>query len=26
VPDGPGIGVNPVESRIAKARLRREIY
>jgi len=26
VPDGPGIGVNPVESRIAKARLRRDVY
>lgn len=26
VPDGPGIGVNPVESRIAKASLRREIF
>jgi len=26
VPDGPGIGVNPVESRIAKATLRREEF
>jgi O-succinylbenzoate synthase len=26
VPDGPGIGVNPVESRIALASLRREIF
>ncbi|MGZ5514096.1 MAG: o-succinylbenzoate synthase [Candidatus Aminicenantales bacterium] len=26
VPDGPGIGVNPVESRIAKASLRKEIF
>ena len=26
VPDGPGIGVNPVESRIAKASLRKEVF
>jgi O-succinylbenzoate synthase len=26
VPDGPGIGVNPVEARIALASLRREIF
>jgi O-succinylbenzoate synthase len=26
VPDGPGIGVNPVESRIALASVRREIF
>ena len=26
VPDGPGIGVHPVEARIAKARLRREVF
>lgn len=26
VPDGPGIGVDPVESRIAKAALRREVF
>jgi O-succinylbenzoate synthase len=26
VPDGPGIGVNPVESRIARASLRREVF
>ncbi len=26
VPDGPGIGVNPVESRVALASLRREIF
>jgi O-succinylbenzoate synthase len=26
VPDGPGIGVNPVESRIALASLRREVF
>jgi len=26
VPDGPGIGVNPVGSRIAKASLRREVF
>jgi O-succinylbenzoate synthase len=26
VPDGPGIGVHPVEARIARARLRREVF
>jgi len=26
VPDGPGIGVNPVESRIAKASLKKEVF
>ena len=26
VPDGPGIGVNPVEARIAKAALKREVF
>ena len=26
VPDGPGIGVNPVESRIAKATLKKEVF
>jgi hypothetical protein len=26
VPDGPGIGVNPVASRIEKATIRRETF